>query len=725
MEKKVESLNKIENPQLDIALSFVQYTNKNVFLTGKAGTGKTTFLQNLKKISPKRMIVVAPTGVAAINAGGVTIHSFFQLPFGPFIPSEDNDRGKENSSGRNYQKFNKEKIKIIRSLDLLVIDEISMVRADLLDGIDQVLRRYKDRNKPFGGVQLLMIGDIAQLSPVIKNDEWNILKEWYDSIYFFSSRALSQTQYVSIELKHIYRQNDDVFIGLLNKIRENIMDESSLNLLNKRYNPTFSQNAPEGYIILTTHNYQAQNINESKLQQLRDKSYNFIATVEGDFPEYSYPTDRSLTLKNNAQVMFIKNDTSKEKLYYNGKIGIIEKIEKDVIYVKCKDDNESIAVSKAEWQNTKYTIDEVTKEIHEDIVGTFTQYPLKLAWAITIHKSQGLTFEKAIIDANSAFAHGQVYVALSRCKTLEGMVLSTKLSLDSIKSDITVQDFSRNVELNPPGIEDLEKSKLDYQRALIFELFDFNQVKNRWGYCLKLFNQNNESLHVSLKETFERILFCINNDLVLVFDKFSSQINQLLELEPNIENNLQLNDRIMKASKYFAEKIETCIIPNLSNTTVLTDNKTIKKALNDAIEKASTDILVKFACFNKCKDGFTVKDYLDTKAKASINDVPSQKESKESKESRVKKEQFQVSNTIKHPKLFLALKQWRTKKAEEKGQQAYIILHQKSLLEIVEKLPITESQLKLINGIGKQKLKTFGSEILDIVQKYCNQASLD
>ena len=504
-----EVTGKAHNPQLEMAFNFVQYTNRNVFLTGKAGTGKTTFLHNLKNVSPKRMIVVAPTGVAAINAGGVTIHSFFQLPFGPFIPAQNDDESKEN---RNIQKFTREKINIIRSMDLLVIDEISMVRADVLDAIEDVLRRLKNKHKPFGGIQLLMIGDIQQLAPVIKDDEWAILKQWYQSIYFFGSRALMMTQYVSIELKHIYRQKDFVFIDLLNRIRDNRIDEGLLNELNRRYDPDFAKNTPDGYIILTTHNHQAKSINERKLSQIDDKEYCFKAATQGDFPEYSYPTDNELVLKEGAQVMFVKNDTSREKLFYNGKIGIIEKIYKDSIRVKCPGDEDSITVVLAEWQNLKYSINDTTEEILEDVVGTFIQYPLKLAWAITIHKSQGLTFEKAIIDASAAFAHGQVYVALSRLKSLEGLVLSSRLTARSIISDTKVRNFSLEVSENQPGMEEFEKSQYDYQKELVLELFDFNQIARQLNYCLKLYVENAGSLYEGIKEDIEKLIAFVNAD---------------------------------------------------------------------------------------------------------------------------------------------------------------------------------------------------------------------
>jgi tRNA uridine 5-carbamoylmethylation protein Kti12 len=496
----------VTNPDLQLAFDFVQYTNRNIFLTGKAGTGKTTFLHTLKKSSPKRMIVVAPTGVAAINAGGVTIHSFFQLPFHPHVPVQYIRTVEGDGSspmGSSSFKLSREKINILRGLDLMVIDEISMVRADLLDAVDHILRRYKDHDRPFGGVQLLMIGDLQQLAPVVKDEDWEILGKYYDTAFFFGSMALRNTNYVTIELKHIYRQQDQDFINLLNKIRDNQLDSDALNQLNKRYDPQFDADSNGGYITLTTHNAQAQTINDSKLDKLPGKVRSFSAFVKNDFPEYAYPTAFKLTLKTGAQVMFVKNDISRDKLYFNGKIGKIEGFEDDLIVVKCPGDDSPILVEMAEWQNMKYTLNEETKEIEETAIGTFTQYPLKLAWAITIHKSQGLTFDKAIIDARAAFAHGQVYVALSRCRTLEGLVLSTQVSQRGIISDPTVSGFVQEAERNQPDQNLLIKARQEYQQMLLFELFDFTMIHRNLHYCLKLYKEHQGSILGNLKDLLD------------------------------------------------------------------------------------------------------------------------------------------------------------------------------------------------------------------------------
>jgi hypothetical protein len=698
----------INNDQLQLAFDFVQYTGKHIFLTGKAGTGKTTFLHRLKQFSPKRMVVVAPTGVAAINAGGVTIHSFFQMPFGPILPVETS--GSQNTNPESFQKFNRDKVAILKSLDLLVIDEISMVRADLLDGIDRVLRRYKDRNLPFGGVQLLMIGDLQQLAPVVKDDEWSLLRPYYDSAFFFSSLALRKTDYICIELTHIFRQRDEAFIKLLNKIRDNNADQPTLDELNKRYIPGFTAKDGEGYISLTTHNYQAHNLNETMLANLPGRARKFIAEVEGEFPEYSYPTDFELSLKVGAQVMFVKNDISREKLFYNGKIGSIMNMDDDKIYVRCPGDSDDIEVGIVEWQNTKYTIDDQTKEIKESILGTFSQIPLKLAWAITIHKSQGLTFEKAIIDSQAAFAHGQVYVALSRCKTLAGMVLSTPISNQSLKSDSKISHFNNDIQQNPPGKELLEESRLAFQRHLLFELFDFQPLLRRSNYCSKLMVEHQESIHAILKENLQKLNLELKRELFDISEKFKSQLQQLLEENKIVEENAPLQERVRKAAHYFSDKLEILVIEKLKNIDIEIDNKTVRKSVNDAVTKLNEDSHLKLACLKACKDGFGVKKYMGIRAKSAIEPVEKNPKNQVSP--------FASEGLIPHPDLYKTLKNWRNQKAADLNVEAYLILPQKTLLELITNLPVSMAELKKIKGIGTKKVTHFGKEILPLIIAY-------
>ncbi|MGQ8335682.1 helix-turn-helix domain-containing protein [Sunxiuqinia sp. A32] len=702
-----------ENPQLDLALEFVRSTNQNLFLTGKAGTGKTTFLRNLKHESPKRMVVVAPTGVAAINAGGVTIHSFFQMSFGPQIPQANPDFSGQNSA-TPIKRFSKEKINIIRSLDLLVIDEISMVRADLLDGIDETLRRFRDRYKPFGGVQLLMIGDLQQLAPVVKEDEWNMLKSYYDSCYFFSSRALKKASFISIELKQIYRQRDEKFIKLLNQIRENKADEVTLTELNKRYQPNFSPEKNDEYITLTTHNYQAQQINQSKLQEIAASSSFFEANVYDEFPEYMYPTDFELTLKIGAQVMFVKNDSSPEKRYYNGKIGKVIGIDEDYIEVECREDHESIVVQREKWQNAKYGINQKTQEIEEKIIGEFEQFPLKLAWAITIHKSQGLTFEKAIINAQQSFAHGQVYVALSRCKSLEGLVLSTPIADHSIKNDHTVLSFTNQVEENEPGEKELLESKKKFQQQLLTDLFDFKPILWQIQYILKLCNEHGALLLGNLQTELQSIIPLLNSELLAVSAKFEKQIEQLLMLTVNAEQNEQLQERVKKASDYFLEKLEQVLIQPLNSIGFETDNKAVRKSFQGGFEKLHQQLNSKKKELESCQSGFNMNTFLEVKAKAAMDTTGKAAVNGASK-----------THISKHPEFFKTMLSWRIQKAESKGVSISKIVPQKTLVEIAEKLPSTINELKLIKGMGGKKMQQFGKDILQMTIAYRREKGME
>jgi len=698
------------NNQLELAFNFVQYTGQNIFLTGKAGTGKTTFLKGLKDKSPKRMIVVAPTGVAAINAGGVTIHSFFQLSFAPQIGIEREQTGQ--------MRFTREKINIIRSLDLLVIDEISMVRADILDAIDRVLRRFKNRNKPFGGAQVLMIGDLQQLSPVIKNEEWGLLKREYETVYFFSSKVLRETSFVSIELTHVFRQQDDLFISILNKVRDNKLDQEAVTILNKRHLPHFQPTDEEGYITLCTHNVQADRINDSKLRLISAKTQVFSAKVNGKFPDYSYPTDFELKLKVGAQVMFVKNDPSPEKLFYNGKIGKITDIDDDTVFVSCPGEEDEIEVSQLVWENIKYSIDETTAEINEEVEGSFSQIPLKLAWAITIHKSQGLTFERAIIDAEASFAHGQVYVALSRCKTLEGMVLSTPISNRSIINDGTVSGFIQKVEENQPGEKELINAKLAYQHEMLIELFRFNLISYLVNSLNKLMQENTSAVPEILIEHFQKMQSLVSLELTEVAEKFQNQINQLIAVQPEVEQNNRLQERISKASGYFAEKVKAIVIDGLAKADLEVDNKTLRKQINNTASRLLEDAETKLAGFEVCKNGFNLKMLLDARAKAIIDTgKPSSKKPKA-------KEVLSPDN-IPNPLLYSLLRSWRFEKATELGIPVYMVFSQKALIELVNYLPTDSYSLKLINGMGEKKIEQFGAEIIQIIQHYCNENNIE
>ena len=555
------------NIELNTAWEFVEKTGKSVFLTGKAGTGKTTFLKRVVEESKKRVVVVAPTGIAAINAGGVTIHSFFQLPLHPFIPGMKIE---------SKFAFSKEKRSIIKTIDILIIDEISMVRSDLLDAIDSVLRRFRNRHKPFGGVQLLMIGDLQQLSPVVTDEDVQFLSQYYPSPYFFGSHALARTDYVTIELKEVYRQQDAVFISMLNAVRGGRPSIEVIRALNSRYCPGFVPPPDEGYIRLTTHNHIADEYNSRQLSLIDDQAHSFEAEVSGNFPESSYPVDFRLELKAGAQVMFVKNDPSSDKRYYNGKIGIVTDFYEEYIMVQCPGEDEKIAVEPLEWENSRYVINEQTQEMESEVIGIFKQYPLRLAWAITIHKSQGLTFDKAIIDAASAFASGQVYVALSRCRTLEGMVLATPLRQDAVITDLRVEDYIEGQEAAAVrSLSRLDSIKEEYYKELLGELFDFNELASLQKRMLGVCKDFPSGSVVGLAQKHNDILNDLGDMVVPVGIKWQKIIAQK-PFEEIVSSEFRL--RIRNGCSYFLEQINTAYGDFLEKTAdIKAENKELLK----------------------------------------------------------------------------------------------------------------------------------------------------
>lgn len=695
-----------ENPELELADEFVRDTGCNIYLTGKAGTGKTTFLHNLKKKSPKRMIVTAPTGVAAINAGGVTLHSFFQMPFGPFVP------GSETTI---RHRFSKEKINIIKSLDLLVIDEISMVRADLLDGVDAVLRRYRRSAQPFGGVQLLLIGDLQQLSPVVKDADRHILQQYYDSPYFFSSSALRKTALITIELQHIYRQEDDHFIRLLNQVRAGKLDQQTLSKLNARHLPGFTDadHKADGYITLCTHNSNADAINSSRLQKLDQKTYRFNAEIEGEFPEQSFPTAVALELKPQAQVMFIRNDSTPEKRFFNGKIGKITRFSGEKICIQCPDDTDEIMVEPATWENITYSLNPDTQEIIEDKIGAFTQYPLKLAWAITIHKSQGLTFDRAVIDAQAAFAHGQVYVALSRCRTLEGMVLSSPLSPRAVKTDDTVMRFVEQAGENMPTRAQLTAAKIQYQQRLLLECFDFRELQGLLSRLLYLIDSNSELVMVLGVGDLHTLRNKTVNEICTVGANFQRQLQGFFGENIFPADDPPVLERITKASAYFKEKIAAGIGSAVEQLEIETDNKEIGKKTKILCSLLREETAVKLAAVECCADGFSVTQYLRAISTAEIKTVAKKEPARP-----VKTAVSYSEADIDHPELFETLRAWRAKRAAEEGVPHFQILHQKTLIQIAVNLPDSLKSLMKIKGIGKKLAARYGAELTAIVADF-------
>lgn len=732
-----------DNSEIALAWNFIENTGTHLFLTGKAGTGKTTFLRRLKSKSPKRMVVLAPTGIAAINAGGVTIHSFFQLPFAPYVP----ESSFSTSGTAQYRfRFGKEKINIIRSIDLLVIDEISMVRADLLDAIDAVLRRYRDRNKPFGGVQLLMIGDLQQLSPVVKDEEWQMLGKYYDTPYFFSSQALKQTEYCTLELKTVYRQSDGAFLELLNRIRENRYDESVLNSLNQRYMPNFEPQKEEGYIRLVTHNYQAQRINDRELAQLPGQSFAFRATIEGKFPEYSYPTDDVLELKKGAQIMFVKNDTSGEHRYFNGMIGEVTDVSSSFIEVRNKDSELPFVLQEEEWANAKYVLDEETKEITEEIEGVFRQYPVKLAWAITIHKSQGLTFDRAIIDASASFAHGQTYVALSRCKTLEGLVLSAPLSARAIISDSAIDTFTSEARQTEPDEKRFHSLQQAYFLELLSGLFDLLPIEQALKRYVRLVDEHLYKLFpkqlAAYKAEFERL----HEKVILVSQKFSLQYTRLIDESQAYATDDKLQQRIHSGAVYFQEQLQP--LEMVMGNGVNSDNKELKKKLRDAMEELENLFDMKMDLLQFVQtNGFHVTGYLKQKALLSIDSSSLQKGKSKSASGKSGKEEkrkdteedskkrtrerkrstgnaVEVPSDVLHPELYNRLVAWRNAEAAQLGLPVYVIIQQKAILGISNLLPSDKAMLVRIPYFGKKGAEKYGNVILEMVRIYQKEKGL-
>ncbi|MDD2192578.1 MAG: AAA family ATPase [Bacteroidales bacterium] len=718
------------NDQLELARKYVEQTNTNIFLTGKAGTGKTTFLKTLRKNTFKRMVVVAPTGVAAINAQGVTIHSFFQIGFGPFIESRQGDKAKSS-----FFKFSKQKRDIIRTLDLLVIDEISMVRADLLDAIDYTLRRFRkgSGHLPFGGVQLLMIGDLQQLPPVVKDEEWELLQYYYDTQYFFSSMALRKSSFVTINLQEVFRQKDEKFINILNDIRNNNITEKLITELNERSNVDYDPTYDEGYVILCTHNYQANKINENKLNQLDFDSFVFKAKIVGDFPENSYPNEFELELKRDAQVMFIKNDFGEmnQRKYYNGKIGKIVDIDEETITVRSPGDDEDIVVKKYVWNNYKYSLNQQTSEIIEESIGTFEQYPIKLAWAITIHKSQGLTFDKIIIDSNKAFASGQVYVALSRCRTLEGIILTSAFNPDSIIKDQKLIEFDQEQEDNPPTEEKLQEDSLVFLEQTLLDLFSFKDINNIIGEIGTLNTTHFYKIYSDTSNKINQLIDTVLKDIIEVSYKFEHQIIRLAK-EGITEN---LIERLIKAIEYYVDKLKIVEEVYVLINQMAFDNKEIENLRESNADSLIYELYIKLSLFGIIDKDFSLKEFLVKKNKLLVqdqkkfidhyqskNNVPYARKKlsqvAEAEEGVDDDKAINTSSEIVNQELYDTIREWRYNKSKELEVPIFMVLTQVSLVQISNNLPKTEKELLQIKGIGKKKVEQFGGEILEMVAEY-------
>lgn len=716
--------------RLDLASSFIADTSRNVFLTGKAGTGKTTFLRQLVANTSKRVVVAAPTGVAALNAGGVTLHSLFQLPFG-VTPGGKNA---EMSSGKFFTtRYRKPKLRLIRSMDLLVIDEVSMVRSDTLDAVDYCLRRIRRNSRPFGGVQVLLIGDMNQLPPVARESDWMVLKDYYRSIYFFDSIAFQKGDFVTIELQKVFRQRDEAFIDLLEKVRNKTAGIKDIQLLNARYDKDFplSEEA-ENWINLCTHNSAADSLNESRLSDIDEPEYEFEADVEGDFPESSYPCDAVLRLKAGARIMFTKND-SPDHRFVNGTLGRVIDIDPDMDLIKvCTDDNpsEEFFVEVADWENIAYKANKDTGEIEEEIVGMFHQFPLRLAWAITIHKSQGLTFDKVIIDAAASFAHGQVYVALSRCRSLEGIVLSTQIRMDSIKQDLQIDEFNRYTFTHNPTLAQLYEDMRAFKADMAVEAFSFKNLDVAFS---ALRNCNPEHVSALFPHFTAGMTECyveFASSISAVAQSFENQIRSFVS-----SDNPALGERLQKGAVYFLDKLHTIILPRLAAASTVTfDSAEIGEQFDYALNAFYREYFIKESVciwLSDPENVFTPSDYLkvkglaDTKtddmslskyiAKTLKEALKARSSSETSGEESSEDEKSEMD--IQNPELFETLRKWRYAKAQEIGKPAFVVLTQKALIAIANTSPKTVSELRQIKGIGPKKLETYGEEILEITRK--------
>ncbi len=691
--------------QHQLILDFLKSTNQPVFLTGKAGTGKTTLLKHIKETTEKNYAIVAPTAVAAINAGGVTLHSFFQIPFGPIIPD------KEVS---DEVKYSVEKIKLLMCLELLIIDEISMVRADVLDYIDIALRKTKAINRPFGGVQVLMIGDLYQLSP-IAHDAWHILKNYYASPYFFDSKAILSNPIITFQLDKVYRQSDPTFLNILNGIRENNLSSELLSKLNERYDENLGDIRKEEYITLTTHNNQVTQINQEYLEKLNGETFQFTAKVTGDFPKDAYPVDEVLELKIGARVMFIKNDSSGKKLYYNGKAAVVKAIDGDVIKVSFDNDNATtIEINREEWQNVKYNLDGENK-ISEVNTGSFTQFPFKLAWAITVHKSQGLTFDKAIIDVSSSFTHGQAYVALSRCRSLEGLILKSPVKPENIITDNKVISFTHNAILTKPSAETLAKASINYEWNLIHDLLDFSALAKNWNF-LKKSNFPNNHENAAFHTIVDEISKPLETEIIAIGDRFiKKELSGQNKSLPVVENTV-IVDRLIKASQYFSPKLKSilAIADKFNDMNVYRDERAEK--ILGRISDFVNDLAIKSALFKISWSNFTTDEFAKVYHKAGSNYEHIQT-------GRVKKVVEQAKEIV-NQQLYNELIILRKKISDKRNVQEHNVLSDQTLQTIAAKLPKTTEQLAAIKGVGVGNAVEIGKDILKSVNGYLGTSEL-
>ncbi|MCR4829593.1 MAG: HRDC domain-containing protein [Bacteroidales bacterium] len=706
----------------DLAEQYINSTRMSVFMTGKAGTGKTTFLRHIVETTHKRCVVLAPTGVAAINAGGVTIHSFFMLPLCPYLP-DVKELVTEYQLPDKSKHFRKEKIRLIRMLDLIIIDEISMVRADLLDAVDATLRRIRRTNKPFGGIQLLMIGDLLQLPPVVTDEERPYMERVYPSPFFFHSKALKSLPYVTIELKTIFRQHDETFIRLLNNIRENRYDDSTLQALNAHYNPAFDPSDNEGYIRLTTHNYQADSINDKKLKALKSRGVDLQAHITGNFPATSYPTAEKLTLKKGAQVMFIKN--ASDGAWYNGKIATVEGYDKEQGVAVVDREGNHLVVRRERWENIKYEASDNENVVKEVVEGTFDQYPLRLAWAITIHKSQGLTFDKVIIDAANAFTFGQVYVALSRCRSLDGLVLSSPITRSGAIDNSDLLEFNDSLPPQEQIEDQLNQCQRTYYFETLFELFNVSTLQRAAEEVNSDYQSHLRRLYPKGAAKMSALCTGPIADLADVAERFHRQLQHIVEQCGGNPDDAKLQERIAKGQAYFSQQLEEIFLTAAPLMEVEVENKAVATDLAQHTEALRDAIGLMQRCLARVgKEGFSTEVYNQAKADFLFEkerDTKTPTASKKKKSTASKKPKVSTTDDVMHPELVARLSRWRHLEADKIGKPAYVVLSQKTLYNIANLLPRNMNELQEVYGIGPAKCEQYGDKILAIVGKYLRE----
>ena len=648
----------------ELAYHYVQHTNRCIFLTGKAGTGKTTFLRRLKQECPKQMAVVAPTGVAAINAEGVTIHSLFQLPPQLFIPT---DEARRQLFTEMQMRANKQRV--LRNLELLVIDEVSMVRADLLDTIDAVLRHFKHRPTiPFGGVQLLVIGDLFQLSPVVREEEWRLLQAFYDGPYFFQARVFRELKPVYIEFERVYRQTNMEFLSILNQVRNNALTPQSFAMLNSRVRSLGDQEfrGSDLAITLSTHNSKVDAINQREMAELKGKEYTYKATITDTFPESMYPIDEQLTLKVGARVMFIKNDSSTDKLYYNGKLGTVSSLSRQAINVLC-DDGTEVNVHNEVWENIRYNANSGSDQVQTEIIGTFTHYPLRLAWAITIHKAQGLTFDQLIIDAEDAFAAGQVYVALSRCRTLEGLTLLTPIPTRALTNAREVLQFTDNQDSLQTIEQNLLPAQQEYLTTLLCALFDFKEHTEQL-YALQRMANNMTSLQIPPNQYITDLISPLL-DLHRVGERFQQQIRQLM-----YHNQFdKLQERLLAASQYYAPQIYQ-LLKAMTDCPLRSNNQSDSTQLKQSILDIYAALSRKAYLQSQLAQEVTVEAYFEARKSYKYKE-PSLTIYTTQRKSRITATTFQTMTLLRHGYRIKDIAKHRNM------TQKTVIRHLKSLLD--------------------------------------------